>query len=143
MTIRSYARVVALVTAAAALIAGALALWLSAAPPSGAATADQPQGTTVTVTDNTISWGSAEGCVQSMGTADFGSALPGAFPQSTLFTGCVTSNASPWGVSASGTDLTLGGGGFSIPGGNLSVRTPIAPTGSATGASAPCNTPAA
>ena len=41
MTIRNYAQMVALAGAAAVLIAEALALWLSAAPVSGAASADQ------------------------------------------------------------------------------------------------------
>jgi hypothetical protein len=141
MTIGSYARVAALAGAAAALIAGALALWLSAAASSGAASADQVQGTTVEVVDKTISWGSAGDCVQSMGAADFGSVLAGGFGGSTPFNGCVTSNTTPWSVSAIATDLALSGGGSSIPSGNLALRTPagLPPTGSAAGAGVHCD----
>jgi hypothetical protein len=138
MTVRSYARVVALAGATAVLIAGALALWLGAAPPSDAASADQVQGTTVTVVDETISWGSAGDCVQSMSPADFGSVLPGAVPQSSTFNGCVTSNASGWGVSVSATDLSLAAGGFAIPKGNLAIGVNEPRTGTANGASSPC-----
>jgi hypothetical protein len=136
MTVRSYARVVALAGATAALIAGALALWLSAAAPSDAASADQVQDTAVTVVDRTISWGTAEDCVQDVGTADFGSVLPNVNLLSSVFNGCVTSNTSGWSVTASGTDLVPADASYSIP--PPFVRT-FAFTGSATGASAPCD----
>jgi hypothetical protein len=138
MTIRRYEQVVALAGTAAALIVGALALWLSAAPSSGAASADQPQDTTVTVVDKTISWGTNGDCVQAMGTADFGSVLAGSFGlQSSVFNGCVTSNASGWGVSASSTTLDREGGGYSIPASLLQLTT-LPYTGSASGATAGC-----
>jgi hypothetical protein len=138
MSIKRTARLAALAGAAAALIAGALALWLSAAPPSGAASADQPQGATVTVADKTISWGSAADCVQDMGTADFGSALAGSLGlQSSPFNGCVTSNASGWGVSASATGLARDDGAYTIPPGLLQLSTSSF-TGSASGATGGC-----
>jgi hypothetical protein len=59
MSVRGYGRAVAIASGATALLAGALALWLSAAAPSGAASAGQQQGTAVTMSQNTISWGSA------------------------------------------------------------------------------------
>jgi hypothetical protein len=136
----SYGRAVAIAGAATALLAGALALWLSAAAPSGAVSADQQQGTAVTVAQKTISWGSAASCVQNMGTADFGSLLPGATGQSAAFNGCVTSNSAGWGVSVSATDLVgpeVGGVATAIPKGNLRIRTHTA-SGGATGAALAC-----
>ena len=147
MSVRGHGRGIAIAGAAMALLAGALALWLSAAAPSGAASAQQHQGTAVTVADRTISWGSAADCVQSMGTADFGSALPGATAQSAAFKGCVTSNSDGWSVSASATDLgadldgdgTIGenGGEGIISKENLFIRT-NGTSGSAAGFPTPC-----
>jgi hypothetical protein len=139
MTIRSNTRVLALAGAAAALVAAALALWLSAAGPSHAGSADQVQGTAVTVADRTVTWGSADDCVQNMDTADFGSMLAGSSAQLFGFKGCVTSNASGWGVSASATDLTRPGEFQSIPAGNLALRTSEL-SGSAAGTAAQCAT---
>lgn len=135
MTIRNNARVAALLAATTALIAGALALWLSAAPPSGAASAEQVQGTTVSVIDRTISWGSAGDCVQSMDTADFGSVLPGTNLSSVGHRGCVTSSSSGWAVTAEAADLTDGAN--TIAKDSLAVFTSIL-TGSAPSGSAPC-----
>jgi hypothetical protein len=124
MSFRYMERRLGLRGAAAALFAGAVALWLSAAAPSGAASAVQQQGTAVTVSQNAISWGSAHGCVQNMGTADFGSVLPGAAAQSASFVGCVTSNEGAfWGVSASATDLVGPAGTVPIPKANLRIGT--------------------
>jgi hypothetical protein len=144
MTIRSYARCAGLAAAAAALIAGALALWLSGAPPRGAATADQSQGTTVTVTANTISWGDAAGCVQNMAVADFGALAAGTGRGAVGFRGCVTSNAGGWAVSASATDLTSANAADMIARDNLNVFTGDGSggsglSGSAVGGSVPCD----
>ena len=120
-----------LVAAVAVLIGAALALWLSAAMPSGAASAPQPQGTAVSVAQKTISWGTAASCIQDMGTADFGSVLPGAVAQSSAFSGCVTSSASGWTVTASATDLTPDDAAAApIPSAALGIRT-TATSGSA------------
>ena len=127
----SFTRVATLVAAIAVLIGAALALWLSAAAPSGAASAPQVQGTVVSVAQKTITWGSAESCLQSMGTADFGSVLPGAVAPSSAFTGCVTSSAPGWSVTASATDLSGDDANAApIPSGNLRIRT-TATSGSA------------
>ena len=115
-------RMAVLPLGAAALLAAAAVLWLSAAAPSGAASADQVQGTAVTVPGNTIGWGSAGNCVQSMGTADFGSVLPGATAQSAAFNGCVTSSSAGWSMTARATDLT-GPGAAVVPKGNLRIKT--------------------
>jgi hypothetical protein len=141
-TMVSYARISALAAAVAALIAGAVALWLSAAAPTRAATADQVQGTAVTVADKTITWGTTPLCTQTMGTADFGLVLPGASAQSSSFNGCVTSSASGWGVTASATELTGPVGSAPIPNGNLKIRTTGASgsAGPAAGAMLPCGT---
>jgi hypothetical protein len=120
-----------LLVAGAVLLAGALALWLSAAAPSGAASAPQVQGTAVTVAEKTITWGSVASCNQEMGTADFGSALPGEVRASSSFTGCVTSSAPGWVVTASATDLNGDDANAApIPNANLKIRT-TATSGSA------------
>jgi hypothetical protein len=137
MTVQGYGRAVTVAGAAAVLLAGALALWLSAAAPSGAASANQQQGTAVTVAQKTISWGSTESCTQSMGTADFGSVLPGATAQSAAFNGCVTSSSFGWGVSVSATDLAGPTGTVVIPKGNLSIVT-HGTSGVAAGVATPC-----
>ena len=85
------------------LLGGALVLWLMTGPSGHAATATQTQALQATVAGKTIAWGSGGSCTQSMGTADFGSVIPGAGAQSSTFTGCVTSNASDWSVTAGGT----------------------------------------
>jgi hypothetical protein len=85
------------------LLAGALVLWLMTGASGHAATATQTQALQATVAGKTIAWGSGTGCTQSMGTADFGSVVPGASTASAGFTGCVTSNASGWSVTAAGT----------------------------------------
>jgi hypothetical protein len=86
------------------LLAGAVVLWLMTGAAGHAATATQTQALQATVTGKTIAWGSGTGCTQDMGTADFGSVIPGATAQSSTFTGCVTSNASGWSVTAAGTN---------------------------------------
>jgi hypothetical protein len=96
-----------------AFAAAALFLWLSAGRSAHAASADQVQGTTVSV-DKTISWGTAGSCTQAMATADFGTAAPGATKTVTGFKGCVTSNSAPWTVTALATSLA-GPGSASIP----------------------------
>ena len=129
MTVRTYASTAALAGAVAALMAGALALWLSTGPSGHAASASQEQGTTVTVQGKAISWednGQCTGLRASSGwpspavTANFGSSPPGGgqlFSQ--LFLGCVLSNAT-WSVEALASNLT--NGGDSIPAANLSLR---------------------
>jgi hypothetical protein len=105
------------------LLAGALALWLMTSTSGHAATATQTQALQATVAGKTIAWGSdptGGGCQQIMGTADFGSVVPGANATSAGFTGCVTSNASGWSVTALGTapmsDATcIGCAGAEIP----------------------------
>jgi hypothetical protein len=94
------------------LFAGAVVLWLMTGASGHAATATQTQALQATVTGKTIAWGSdptGGGCIQDMGTADFGSVIPGATTQSSTFTGCVTSNASNWSVTAAGTAAMVGG----------------------------------
>ena len=135
-----FTRPATLVAAIAVMIGGALSLWLSAAAPSGAASAPQDQGTLVSVAQKTITWGSAESCLQSMGTADFGSVLPGAVAPSSAFTGCVTSSAPGWSVTASATDLAGDDPNAQpIPSTNLRIRT-TATSGTAPGAvGLPCS----
>jgi hypothetical protein len=141
MTIGSYTRIAALAGAAAALIAGAVALWLSTGPSSQAASAPQVQGTTVSVPGKTISW-TANGFCEVVRntvvggltypgpnvTADFGVAPPGGGTLGTGdFTGCVNSNAT-WNVDAVATPLTsptdADADGFpdSIPAANLQLK---------------------
>jgi hypothetical protein len=84
---------------AGALVVTALGLWLSASQPSSAATANQTQGVSATVS-STISWGSAGACTQAMSAYDFGTLSAGGSSESSTFTGCVTSNAA-WNVDAS------------------------------------------
>jgi hypothetical protein len=87
------------------LLAGAIVLWLMTGASGHAATATQTQALQATVAGKTIAWGSdaAATCSQDMGTADFGNVVPGASAQSSPFRGCVTSNASGWSVTATGT----------------------------------------
>ena len=104
----------------AALIAGALALWLSAGQPSEAATAPQVQGTTISVPGKAISWAANGQCAVLRDfsdpntppvpgpdvTADFGASPPGGGLAVTgMFSGCVNSNAT-WNVDAVATPLT-------------------------------------
>ena len=87
-----------------ALVAGALALWLSASGPGYAATESQTQSMTATVL-TTLAWGTAGGCTQSMPAVDFGSVTPGVHksaPASGHYTGCVTSSM-PFSTTAAGT----------------------------------------
>jgi len=129
MTVKRHASTAALVGAVAALIAGALALWLSTGPSSHAATATQEQGTTVSVQGKAISWEDNAQCAtlransgwpSPASTASFGSSPPGGgelFSQ--LFLGCVLSN-STWNVEALASDLTSGAD--SIPAANVWLR---------------------
>ena len=95
-----------------ALLAGALALWLSASGAGQAATATQTQGLTASVIP-TISWGGA-GCTLAMGTADFGTVTPGVHKTTAAdFVGCVSSS-STFGVSVIGT-TTMSSGANTIP----------------------------
>jgi hypothetical protein len=129
MTVRSYASTAALVGAVAALIAGALALWLSTGESGHAATAPQEQGTTVTVQGKAISWDDNAQCAalgatslfpSPAATADFGASPPGSGSiVSSTFLGCVLSNA-VWSVDAVATDLTSGT--ESIPAANMQLR---------------------
>jgi hypothetical protein len=96
------------------LLAGAIVLWLMTGPSGHAATATQSQALQATVTGKTIAWGSGGSCTQDMGTADFGSVVPGASAQSSTFTGCVTSNASGWSVTAA-VDVEMTAPGFPVP----------------------------
>src|SRR5215210_1702834 len=129
MTVRSYPSTAALAGAVAALIAGALALWLSTGPSGHAASAVQEQGTTVSVQGKAISWEDNAGCADVRANfgwpsptvaAHFGSSPPGGgqlFSQ--VFLGCVLSN-STWSVEALASDLT--NGPDSIPAANLWLR---------------------
>jgi hypothetical protein len=116
------------------LLAGALALWLMTGAAGHAATATQTQALQATVAGKTIAWGSGPigTCAQSMGTADFGSVIPGASAQSSTFTGCVTSNASGWSVTAGGT-AAMTSAGTLIP--NSAVAIEVTSTGGTGGAS--------
>jgi hypothetical protein len=121
------------------LLAGALGLWLMTGPSGHAATATQNQALQATVTGKTIAWGSGGSCTQSMGTADFGSVVPGTSKQSSTFTGCVTSNASGWSVTAGGTapmtdpSAPVGTAGSTIP--NSAVAINVADVGGTGGTS--------
>lgn len=86
------------------LVAGALALWLSASGPGHAATESQTQSMGATVL-TTLAWGSAGGCTQSMPAVDFGPVTPGVHksaPSAGQYTGCVTSSM-PFSTTAVGT----------------------------------------
>ena len=88
----------------AALVAGALALWLSASGPGYAATETQTQSMGATVL-TTLAWGTAGTCTQSMPAVDFGSVTPGVHksaPAAGQYTGCVTSSM-PFNTTAVGT----------------------------------------
>jgi hypothetical protein len=121
MTVRSFASTAALVGAVAALIAGAIVLWLSTGPPGHAASADQLQGTTVTVQGKAISWNDNAACAEHRPswfapseTASFGSSPPGGGSlHSGGFLACVMSNAM-WNVDAVASALTTPDGSASI-----------------------------
>lgn len=117
------------------MAAGAVVLWLSAAPNGRAASATQSQDLAVTVA-TTIGWGSAADCVQDMGTANFGSVPAGTTVQSAFFTGCVTSNVS-YGVSAASNGLANAGNTASIGPSSLQLRTDVLPTGATAGECTP------
>jgi hypothetical protein len=121
------------------LLGMAAAVWLGGGTPGGAATATQTQGVSAAVT-NTISWGSAGGCVQNMPTAAFGELAAGASNTLGGFRGCVTSNRR-WGVAVRmSTPLTSTDDESTIDGSAMKVATTAAPGGAAnncTGAS-PC-----
>jgi hypothetical protein len=126
MTIRSHALRAVLV---GALVSGALALWLSAGTPSHAATANQIQGTTVSVQGKAISWEDNGACgvhrtsgyPSPTATADFGQSPPGGgVREAGWFLGCVLSNA-PWHVEALAADLVSGDGANYIPAANVSL----------------------
>ena len=98
-----------------ALVAGALALWLSASGPGYAATETQTQTMGATVL-TTLAWGSGGGCTQNMPAVDFGSVTPGVHksaPTAGQYTGCVTSSM-PFSTTAVGT-TPMSSGGNSIP----------------------------
>jgi hypothetical protein len=127
MTIRSSpASTAALVGAVAALIAGALVLWLSVAPAGHAASADQFQETTVTVQGKAISWDDNAACANYRGDwfapsqpAGFGTSPPaGGTVESSPFLACVLSNAT-WNVDAVATPLTTSDASASIPADHL------------------------
>lgn len=84
-----------------ALAVCALGLWLAGGQPGQAATDSETQDVSATVTTS-IQWGSfggAAACTQAMGAQAFPSTAPGGSQTSSLFTGCVNSNAT-WGVTA-------------------------------------------
>jgi hypothetical protein len=126
MTVRRCTSTAALAGAVAALIAGALVLWLSTGPSGHAATAQQLQGTTVTVQGKAISWDDNATCATHRGsfvapsqTAGFGTAPPaGGALESLPFLACVLSN-SPWNVDAVATPLTNEDASASIPANHL------------------------
>ncbi|MDP1847557.1 MAG: hypothetical protein Q8K79_07185 [Solirubrobacteraceae bacterium] len=92
------------------LVAGALALWLSASGPGYAATETQTQSMGATVL-TTLAWGSAGTCVQSMPAVDFGNVTPGVHksaPASGQYTGCVTSSM-PFSATAAGSAAMTSG----------------------------------
>jgi hypothetical protein len=122
----------------AALLAGAIALWLAIGSTSFADTAPKTQDTTVTVGNQTISWGTAAGCVQDMGVASFGTVSAGAVADSAFFKGCVTSNSPGWDVVAVGTDLVGldAANVISLYNENINVGTL---SGSASAAGSPCD----
>jgi len=100
---------------AAVLVAGALALWLSAGGAGHAATETQTQSMGATVL-TTLAWGSAGGCTQSMPAVDFGSVTPGVHksaPAAGQYTGCVTSSM-PFTTTAVGT-TPMSSGANTIP----------------------------
>ena len=104
---------------AGALAAGAVALWLSAVSAGGAASATTTQGTTAQVT-KVISWDTgAEGCTTD-NAASFGELAPGASATSSVFQGCVSSNAS-WSVAAEGTQA-MSNGTDTIANSNIKIR---------------------
>jgi hypothetical protein len=122
MTVRRCASTATLAGAVAALIAGALVLWLSTGPAGHAATAVQEQGTNVSVQGKAISWEDNAACathrlsyVAPSQTAFFGSSPPGGGTLESLpFLACVLSNAA-WSVDAVATPLTNNDASASIP----------------------------
>lgn len=131
MNVRSYASTAALVGAVAALIAGALVLWLSTGGAGHAATATQEQGTTVFVQGKQISWDDNGACAENRVNhgwpspavaANFGTSPPGGgLLTGQLFLGCVLSN-STWNVDALATDLASMDATTGIPAANLTMR---------------------
>ena len=106
---------------AGTLVAGALALWLSASGPGYAATETQTQSMGATVL-TTLAWGTAGACTQSMPAVDFGSVTPGVHksaPASGQYTGCVTSSM-PFTTTAVGT-TPMSSGSNSIPFGGVFI----------------------
>jgi len=94
----------------AALLAGALGLWFSGSAISRGATSTTTQSASATVT-NSISWGTAGTCAQSLGAAAMGSVAPGSnvtAPGVGTFIGCVTSNAT-WAVTGTMTTAPTSG----------------------------------
>jgi hypothetical protein len=89
----------------AALMGGALLLWLSVGAPTYAGTAQVNHEGTVVVADRTVEWGSQGDCIQDMSPADFGTQLPNTTVQSAMFKGCVTSNSDGWFVMIDSTDF--------------------------------------
>lgn len=83
---------------AGALLIAALCLWLAGGTAGQAATANQTQGLSAAVA-STISWGTAGACTQSMPAYSFASLGAGTSAESSVFTGCITSNAK-WSVAA-------------------------------------------
>ena len=99
----------------ATLLAGALALWLSASGPGHAATETQTQSMGATVL-TTLAWGTAGTCTQSMPAVDFGNVTPGVlktWPAAGQYTGCVTSSM-PFSTTAAGT-TPMSSGANTIP----------------------------
>lgn len=118
---------------AVGLVVAAIMLWLSAPQPGIAATANQTQGLALAV-PSTISWGSAGLCTQNMPAYDFGSVGAGATATSSVFTGCVTSNAT-WAVAASMT-AAPSNGSTTIPANSFVGQVVTSPLTSTVGCSA-------
>lgn len=126
-------------TAMAALLAAAVAVWLSGGTAGRAATAAQPQGVSAAAVD-TISWGSGGGCTQNMGTAAFGTIPAGESNTLTGFTGCVTSNRR-WSVAVRmSTPLTSTDDDSTIDGSAIKIANAALPGGATDNcpSSSPC-----
>lgn len=118
---------------AAAMGVVALALWLSGGSVSLAASANQTQGLSLDV-PAAISWGSVGTCTQSMPAYDFGTVSGGGSATSSVFTGCVTSNAT-WQVAASMT-TEPSNGSETVPGSAFVGQIVTAPATSTTNCNA-------
>lgn len=93
------------------LLVLATGLWLSSGTPTRAASSNQTQSVSATIT-NSISWGNQGTCLQSAGAAAFGTLAAGASstaPAVGVYTGCIGSNAQ-WSVTGTMTAEPAAGG---------------------------------